>query len=203
MRTRLEFSGALLLSLAVAVGLTACADPYPLGGVRAIPAAGPGPGGPWGMRGGPGMRGHGPGMGGYGPGMRGYGPGMRGYGGMMGGPGLRHRWAMMQGIPASYQGLRDPLPADQRVITEGRALFLANCSSCHGDQGEGDGPAAAGLSPPPANLRWTVRRPMAGDGYLMWAIGEGGIQMGSAMPAFKDTLSEADRWKIIRFLRSL
>lgn len=197
MRTRLQLSGAFLLCLAIAVGLSACADPYPLGGVRAIPAAGPGPGGPWGMRGGPGMRGHG-------SGMRGYGPGMRGYGGrMMGGPGLRHRWAMMQGIPASYQELSNPLPADQRVITEGKTLFLANCSACHGEQGEGDGPAAAGMSPPPANLRWVVRRPMAGDGYLMWAIGEGGVQIGSAMPAFKDALSESDRWKIIRFLRTL
>jgi len=110
---------------------------------------------------------------------------------------------MMEGIPASYQELRNPLPADPRVITEGRRLFLANCSACHGDQGGGDGPAAAGMLPPPANLRWTVRRPMAGDGYLMWAIGEGGAQIGSAMPAFKDSLSEADRWRIIRFLRTL
>ena len=122
---------------------------------------------------------------------------------MMGGPTLRQREAMMQGISASYQGLRNPLPADPRVITEGKRLFMANCSSCHGDQGEGDGPAAAGLSPPPANLRWAVRRPMAGDGYLMWAIGEGGVQIGSAMPAFKDALSEADRWRIIKFLRTL
>lgn len=44
---------------------------------------------------------------------------------------------------------------------------------------------------------------MAGDGYLIWAIGEGGAQIGSAMPAFKDSLSEADRWRIIRFLRTL
>ena len=197
MGTRLQLAGAFLLSLAIAVGLTACADSYPVGGGPATPAAGPAPGGPWGTRGGPGMPG-------YGPGMRGYEPGMRGYGGgMMGGPGLRHRWAMMQGIPASYQGLRNPLPADPRVVTEGKRLFLANCSTCHGDQGEGDGPAAAGMSPPPANLRWAVRRPMAGDGYLMWAIGEGGVQIGSAMPAFKDALSEADRWRIIKFLRTL
>lgn len=190
MGTRPQLAGAFLLSLAIAVGLSACADPYPVDVGPATPAVGPGPGGPWGMRDGPRMRG-------YGPGMRGYG------GGMMGGPGLRHRWAMMQGIPASYQVLRNPLPADARVVTEGLRLFLANCSACHGDQGEGDGPAAAGMSPPPANLRWTVRRPMAGDGYLMWAIGEGGGQIGSAMPAFKDALSEADRWRIIRFLRTL
>lgn len=154
------------------------------------PAAGPGPGGPWGMMGW--------------PGMGGYGPGMRGYGGMMmGGPTLRHRWAMMQGIPTAYAGQRDPLSADPRAVSEGKSLFLTNCSSCHGNQGEGDGPAAAGMSPPPANLRWLMQRPIAGDSYLMWAISEGGRQLGTAMPAFKDALSESDRWKIVRFLRTL
>jgi mono/diheme cytochrome c family protein len=44
---------------------------------------------------------------------------------------------------------------------------------------------------------------MSGDGYLMWAISNGRGAMGSAMPAFKDTLSETDRWRIIRFLRTL
>ena len=32
---------------------------------------------------------------------------------------------------------------------------------------------------------------------------ETGGGTGSAMPAFKDTLSETDRWRIIRFLRTL
>ncbi len=95
------------------------------------------------------------------------------------------------------------LPADPRAVSEGKSLFLTNCSSCHGNQGEGDGPAAAGMSPPPANLRWLMQRPIAGDSYLMWAISEGGGQLGTAMPAFKDALSESDRWKIIRFLRTL
>jgi len=59
------------------------------------------------------------------------------------------------------------------------------------------------MSPPPANLRSVMRRPMDGDGYLMWAISNGGASVGGAMPAFKDTLSETDRWKIIRFLKTL
>jgi len=188
MMARRRVSAYLLLTLATAVGVTACAGPPPVDGGAVPPAPGPGPGGPWGMMGG----------------MHGYGPGMSGYGGMMmGGPTLRHRWTMMQGIPAAYADQRDPLPAAPRVISEGKGLFLANCSACHGNQGEGNGPAAAEMSPPPANLRWLVRRPMAGDGYLMWAISEGGAQLGTGMPAFKDALSETDRWKIVRFLRTL
>jgi mono/diheme cytochrome c family protein len=110
---------------------------------------------------------------------------------------------MMQGIPSAYAGLQNPLPDDPRVVAAGETLYLANCSACHGSTGAGDGPAAAGMSPPPADLRWVVRRPLAGDGYLMWAISEGGAALGTSMPSFRDALSEADHWRIIRFLRTL
>ena len=146
-----------------------------------------------------------------GQGMRGRGggggmmtPGMRGCGGMMmGGSMQRHHMAMMEGIPAAYRGLSNPLPSSPLVLSEGRALFQSHCTSCHGDNGAGDGPAAAGMSPPPANLRWLMRRPMAWDGYLMWSISEGGAPLGTAMPAHKDVLSESDRWRIIHYLRAL
>jgi mono/diheme cytochrome c family protein len=34
----------------------------------------------------------------------------------------------------------------------GADLYLRYCAACHGPQGRGDGPAAAGLTPPPADL---------------------------------------------------
>lgn len=133
-----------------------------------------------------------------GPGMGGRGPGM-----MMGSSMLRHRQAMMGGIPRPYRGLSNPLSPTARVTSEGEALYRANCAACHGDTGEGNGPAAAGMSPPPANIRWVSSRPMASDAYLMWAISEGGAGLGTAMPAFKGVLRETDRWKIISYLEVL
>jgi mono/diheme cytochrome c family protein len=127
------------------------------------------------------------------------------YGGrgmMMGGPMSMHGWAMTQGVPGEYAGQRNPVPDDPRVVAEGKTLYLANCAACHGASGAGDGPAANGMSPPPADLRRVVQRPTAGDGYLMWANSDGGAAMGSAMPAFKDTLSETDRWQIIRYIET-
>ena len=35
---------------------------------------------------------------------------------------------------------------------EGAALYAANCAQCHGPSGAGDGPWAAGMRPPPADL---------------------------------------------------
>jgi mono/diheme cytochrome c family protein len=38
------------------------------------------------------------------------------------------------------------------VALEGRDLFVRYCAACHGVSGTGDGPAAAALQPPPADL---------------------------------------------------
>lgn len=35
---------------------------------------------------------------------------------------------------------------------EGQRLFAENCAACHGTSGMGDGPWAAGMSPPPSDL---------------------------------------------------
>lgn len=38
-------------------------------------------------------------------------------------------------------------------VAQGRRIYLEYCASCHGLTGEGDGPVAASLTTPPANLR--------------------------------------------------
>jgi mono/diheme cytochrome c family protein len=116
---------------------------------------------------------------------------------------LRHRQAMMSGIPSEYAGARNPLPATRAVIAAGATLYQANCAICHGSGGAGDGAGGTDLWPPPADLRWTVQRPVATDGYLMWAISEGGAAFGTGMPAFAGSLSEEARWRLVRYLRAL
>jgi len=41
---------------------------------------------------------------------------------------------------------------------DGRALYNGSCASCHGLDGRGDGPAAAALRPPPADLTQLSQR---------------------------------------------
>lgn len=38
-------------------------------------------------------------------------------------------------------------------LTKGEELFTQNCTSCHGEKGAGDGPAAASLNPKPRNYK--------------------------------------------------
>ena len=44
------------------------------------------------------------------------------------------------------------LPTQALDLAEGRALYQQHCASCHGTTGGGDGPAGAGMDPPPPAL---------------------------------------------------
>ena len=92
----------------------------------------------------------------------------------------------------------NPLPADAASIARGRLIYLANCSSCHGVSGTGDGPQAAGMLPPPGAIGSTVAR--LSDGQLQLVITSG--LAGTPMPAFATELSENERWDVVNFLRS-
>jgi mono/diheme cytochrome c family protein len=92
------------------------------------------------------------------------------------------------------------LSTDTETITEGEELYLANCAACHGKDGDGKGPQAAGL--PAAATNFTDLEVMAGisDDILYQAISEG---KGSAMPAFGEQLSPHEMWAATDYLRSL
>lgn len=106
-------------------------------------------------------------------------------------------------VPEEYSGMVNPMSNQENDVSEGRTLFESNCSSCHGINGEGDGPAAAGLEPPPQNL--SQSQADLSDAYLFWRISEGGLMepFDSVMPAWRGILNEDQIWQIITFLRTL
>lgn len=115
---------------------------------------------------------------------------------------MRHRTFMQQGVPEAYHGARNPLNPDSSVIGEGGVLYQENCASCHGMTGMGDGEAARSLNPSPALLAYMIQMPMSVDEYMYWSISDGGAAFGTAMPAFKDILSEDEIWKIVTYMRA-
>ena len=48
-------------------------------------------------------------------------------------------------------------PTSMPEPQEGAAFFAANCTACHGANGRGEGPGAAGLSPKPTDLTLLAR----------------------------------------------
>lgn len=102
--------------------------------------------------------------------------------------------------PPTPVALANPVAADAASRERGRALFAANCTSCHGAGGRGDGPLAPTLNPRPANL---------GDAHMsahrdpdLYLYISNGIP-GSAMAAWSDRLAERDRWDLVNFVRTL
>ncbi|MBI2318797.1 MAG: CopD family protein [Betaproteobacteria bacterium] len=95
--------------------------------------------------------------------------------------------------------ITNPVPPTQASVERGRAIYLDQCALCHGDTGRGDGPAAAGLSPRPADLRVHLAAGHT-DAQLFDWVSDG--YPGSAMSAFRDSLTEADRWNTLNYIRS-
>jgi mono/diheme cytochrome c family protein len=52
----------------------------------------------------------------------------------------------------------EPPPTPEEAVRVGHQHFVRYCSACHGVEGRGDGPAAAALQPPPADLTRIAQR---------------------------------------------
>jgi mono/diheme cytochrome c family protein len=142
------------------------------------------------------------------------------------GPGLAREWNQPASVPApagvnqGTPGWLDPAEAPARrgrvlppldpaqvmtarpeLLDRGHERFRQDCVSCHGEQGRGDGPAAATLTPKPRNFTspsgWT-------NGYRTTDIYRtitSGVK-GTGMAAF-DYLTPADRMALVHYVRSL
>ncbi|MDH5607284.1 MAG: cytochrome c, partial [Anaerolineae bacterium] len=98
-------------------------------------------------------------------------------------------------IPEAYAGLSSPIKNTDASLARGKIIYQAKCVVCHGEYGMGDGAGGASLYPKPAPIAMSSQ--MLGDDYLFWRISEGGIDLGTAMPAWKAILDEGYRWDVI------
>jgi mono/diheme cytochrome c family protein len=92
------------------------------------------------------------------------------------------------------------LSANAEIIAEGEELYRANCADCHGAEGDGKGPEAAGLSTPATNFNDLELMAGISDEALFQAISDG---KGADMPAYAEQLSTQEMWALSDYLRSL
>jgi len=100
--------------------------------------------------------------------------------------------------PARAARKKNPIPAEEKSIATGKAIYTAQCLSCHGPAGHGDGPAAKDLNPKPRNLSDPKIQEQS-DGSIFWKLTEGR----KPMPTFDKLISEDDRWHVINYVRTL
>jgi cytochrome c oxidase cbb3-type subunit III len=97
----------------------------------------------------------------------------------------------------------DPTWAQNQA--EGKKLYLTYCSSCHGDNGKGDGPAAQSLPVKPANHTSGAVMNQLTDQFLMEIISKGGSAVGKSpmMPAWGGQFKENQLRDIVAYVRSI
>lgn len=100
--------------------------------------------------------------------------------------------------PENANKLMNPLKGNTKAIKEGKSLFTTYCVSCHGNKGEGNGVAAASLTPKPKNLTAKQVQDQT-DGAIYWKITTGKPPMIS----WQSTLSDKQRWSLVNYIREL
>jgi cytochrome c oxidase cbb3-type subunit 2 len=106
----------------------------------------------------------------------------------------------LSALAAYVQTLHQPLKSDvvsPESLQRGNQVFLQNCAPCHGVAGDGKGTASSTLIPEPANFK--LKQP--DFDYILQILSDG--IPGTAMPAWKNQISESDRRALAVFLRSL
>lgn len=95
----------------------------------------------------------------------------------------------------------DPMPRAAPSLARGAELYRGYCAQCHGETGAGDGPMAAGLEPPPADLtdRAALRGTAPVDLFRKINVGVAG----TAMPGFSDRFDLDDRWALALYSATL
>lgn len=100
--------------------------------------------------------------------------------------------------PPAAANRPNPLAGNANAIAAGQKLYNANCLTCHGPTGIGDGPGAAALEKRPADLAGRIKSGET-DGALFWKISEGR----SPMISWKGSMSETQRWELVDYIRTL
>jgi mono/diheme cytochrome c family protein len=100
--------------------------------------------------------------------------------------------------PPEADNLINPLAGDETSLETGKKIFQSLCAACHGKTGKGDVPSMQSLNPKPTDFTSPDFQKQS-DGAIFWKLSEGR----GMMAAYKNMLSEKERWAVVNYLRHL
>lgn len=97
---------------------------------------------------------------------------------------------------------KNPLAADAGAAEKGKALFAANCASCHGAEGNGDGPAGAALDPKPRNLHKAGEFKYGAGDLSVFRTIKYGVD-GTGMAPWEGRMTDDECWQVANYVKTL
>ncbi len=103
-------------------------------------------------------------------------------------------------IPIETDNLKNPLPSNPQVVSQGQQVYWQSCAICHGTDGHGATILGQGMYPPVMDLtsphvqHWN-------DSQMFWII-QNGVRL-TGMPSWKGAISTDDTWKLVEFVHAL
>ncbi len=83
-------------------------------------------------------------------------------------------------------------------FAKGATFFVHNCAGCHGTSGNGDGPRAYFITPPPRNFLLAASRKRLNRPVLFEAVTNG--RLGTNMPAWGKVLNNQEIADVAEFV---
>lgn len=102
---------------------------------------------------------------------------------------------------ASSAAFAAPPKPTPELIEKGRASYQTNCLSCHGEKGDGNGPAGAYLNPKPRNFNGTDKFKQGNTPDAIFKTLNEGVKTNPVMTSFKH-LPEEERWGLVYYVRT-
>lgn len=121
--------------------------------------------------------------------------------------GGRERDAKPAASPPTSGGAAQAMKADMSLPfpaglkgdrAKGEKFYMANCATCHGAKGDGNGPRAYFINPKPRNFLDDERRGLFNRPALYAAISMGSL--GTEMPAWSKVMSEQEMTDVAEFV---